>query len=112
VLLAAVVLWLAFFALTAFFLFHTFLALANLTTHEFLRADTIDYLYNTEDFDLPFSRGPCANLALFFLQDGLCTALRCRSEWHPTLWLRAAFIDRNNPDCCSHPWQNRYWSCC
>jgi len=113
-LITALILWLVFFAQAAFFVFHTFLALANLTTHEFLRADTIDYLYNTEDFDLPFSRGLCGNLRTFFLQDGLIAALFCSSAaaWRPVPWARAAFIDRTNADWRSHPWQNEYYSCC
>lgn len=109
--LLAVVLWLLCLGVAAFFLFHTFLNLVNITTHEFLRADTIDYLYNTEDFDLPFSRGLLPNLLTVIAQDGAIKCLACRL-WRPIPWVRPAFIDRHNPDILSHPWQNKYYSCC
>lgn len=111
-----------------FFLFHTFLAVTSITTHEFLRASTIDYLHNTEDFDLPcvsrrrasrrssgparsFSRGFFGNIWTYFGQDGLLATLCCR-QWRPISWVRPVFIDRNSENWWEHPWQNKYWSCC
>lgn len=108
-LFACLALWITFLSIAVFFLFHTFLALTNMTSNEFLRAATLDYLHNTEDFDLPFSRGPCANLYLFFSQDGLFWWCH---KWKPIPWVRAAFINRNAADWWNHPWQNKYWSCC
>ncbi|KAJ8601188.1 hypothetical protein CTAYLR_003216 [Chrysophaeum taylorii] len=125
-LVVGLALWLVFIAVAIFFLFHTFLALTNITSHEFLRASTLDYLHNTEDFDLPFSRGLCGNIRTFifqartvellssklsFTQDGLVAALCCR-KWKPIPWVRSIFIDRDSEDWWNHPWQNRFWSCC
>lgn len=95
----------------AFFVFHTFLLLTNMTTNEFLRAHRLDYLVNTEDFDLPFSRGLVGNVRVYFGQDGLLTALR-GATWAPIPWVRPAFIERDSDDWWNHPWQNKYWSCC
>jgi len=47
------------------FLFHTFLAMANITTSEFMRADEVDYLKGTQEFDLPFANSFCFNLRFF-----------------------------------------------
>ena len=107
----AVSLTLLFLVCAAFFVFHTFLLLTNMTTNEFLGAHRLDYLHNTEDFDLPFTRGLAGNVAVYFGQDGAFTALR-RSEWLPTPWVRPAFIDRDSDDWWANPWQNKYWSCC
>ena len=100
-----------FLVALGFLAFHAFLALTNMTTNEFLRAHKLDYLHNTEDFDLPFTRGLVGNLRVYFGQDGLVAAL-CRREWAPTPWVRPAFIDRDSEDWWNNPWQNKYWSCC
>ena len=104
-------LWLGFALLGIFFIFHCFLCLTNMTTHEFLSSGYVDYLHNTEDFDLPFTRGLRGNLGCYFLQDGSYAALRRRS-WTPTPWVRPCFIDRESDDWWNNPWQNKYWSCC
>ena len=49
---------------------------------EFMRAEKVDYLRGTEDFDLPFAKGPCSNVWLFVTLDGAYAALRGR-EWRP-----------------------------
>ena len=51
------VLALLFVVSFCFLVFHAFLALTNMTTHEFLKADSLDYLHNTEDFDLALLAG-------------------------------------------------------
>ena len=91
--------------------FHAFLALANLTTREFMRAEKVDYLRGTEDFDLPFAKGPCSNVWLFVTLDGAYAALRGR-EWRPHEWTRPAVISRDSEDWKNNLWQNKYWSCC
>ena len=92
-------------------LFHAFLALTNMTTHEFLKADSLDYLHNTEDFDLPFSRGFLGNLRVYVGQDGTWAFLR-RRPWAHVKWTRPARVDRDSEDWWRNPWQNKYWSCC
>lgn len=94
-----------------FLVFHTFLALTNMTTHEFLKAHTLDYLHNTEEFDLPFSRGFCRNLRVYLGQDGTWAFLR-RRPWTHVPWQRPARVDRDSEDWWRNPWQNKYWSCC
>ncbi|KAJ1452711.1 hypothetical protein M885DRAFT_526047 [Pelagophyceae sp. CCMP2097] len=104
-------LWAGFGLVGMLWIFHCFLCLTNLTTHEFLSAGHVDYLHNTEDFDLPFTRGLCGNAEIYFLQDGAAAAL-CRRNWSPTPWVRPAIIDRDSEDWWNNPWQNKYWSCC
>ena len=102
------ILWLFAFGFLAF---HSFLLLSNMTTNEFMRATKLDYLTNTEDFDLPFSRGIVGNVFVYFAQDGLLCAL-CRRDWAPIPWVRPAFIDRDSEEWWNNLWQNKYWSCC
>ena len=94
-----------------FLVFHAFLALTNMTTHEFLKADSLDYLHNTEDFDLPFSRGFLGNLRVYVGQDGTWAFLR-RRPWAHVKWTRPSRVDRDSEDWWRNPWQNKYWSCC
>ena len=105
------VLALLFVVSFCFLVFHAFLALTNMTTHEFLKADSLDYLHNTEDFDLPFSRGFLGNLRVYVGQDGTWAFLR-RRKWEHVKWTRPARVDRDSEDWWRNPWQNKYWSCC
>jgi len=92
--------------------FHTFLVLANMTSYEFLRADSISYLRGTKDFDLPFSRGLYHNLNRFCCLDGVRLFFVPRSEWRPRAWRVPESINRDSEDVWNNLWENKYWSCC
>lgn len=100
------------------FLFHTFLAICNITTYEFLRSDEVDYLKGTQDFDLPFANSFCFNLRFFCCEQDALTRWLCFSRmkkskgWNPHKWQRPKAIVRDSEDWYNHMWQNKYWSCC
>lgn len=120
-LVVAVFVWTNFACIVSLFLFHTFLMLANVTSHEFMKSEKLKYLRGTRDFDLPFSMGMRANLVFFFTSDSAVQLtvnrlLGKQTEWKPHLWPKPNINDiteaRNSTDVWQHPWHNRYWSCC
>ena len=90
------VLALLFVVSFCFLVFHAFLALTNMTTHEFLKADSLDYLHNTEDFDLPFSRGFWGTCASTSARTAPGPFLR-RRPWAHVKWTRPSRVDRVRP---------------
>ena len=95
--------------MAALLLFHSFLALANVTTVEMVKAGRLEYLRDTLPCDLPFSQGVAPNLKLFCFDHGWRLMY---SEWVPKEWRRPLAIVRDSPEWWNHPWQNKYWSCC
>eukprot|EP00515_Schizochytrium_aggregatum_P020674 CAMPEP_0202096314 /NCGR_PEP_ID=MMETSP0965-20130614/542_1 /ASSEMBLY_ACC=CAM_ASM_000507 /TAXON_ID=4773 /ORGANISM="Schizochytrium aggregatum, Strain ATCC28209" /LENGTH=372 /DNA_ID=CAMNT_0048664635 /DNA_START=26 /DNA_END=1141 /DNA_ORIENTATION=- len=84
-LLATVVICMLLVPIGCLLFFHSFLALTNMTSYEFLRANKISYLEGTKDFDLPFSRGLFRNLHVFCIEDGF--PARCSGQvWEPHEW--------------------------
>lgn len=82
----AIILWFLLITFGGLWCFHCFLAVSNMTSYEFMRADRISYLKGTRDFDLPYSNGLCSNLRYFcWYSDGMVARLR-RVEWEPKVW--------------------------
>jgi palmitoyltransferase len=88
---------------------HTFLAVTNSTTFEFVKGSRhLEYLRGTHMMDLPFSQSRCdRNLLTFCRRDA-----SFQREWRPTLWQPPGPIVRDSEKWWEHPWQNKYWSCC
>ena len=112
---AAVIVWILFLSVGGLFLLHTFLAVSNMTSYEFMRSNKVWYLKEkaTRDFDLPFSRGLAWNLKFFFFfgmpwysrDDG-------RDPDEDYAWPEIAPIERESENVWEHLWENKYWSCC
>jgi len=90
--------------------FHTWLALTNTTSYEFMRNDRIDYLRGTKDFDLPYSAGVVNNLRMFCCNDGLLARMR-GYEWEPVQWGKPKAFTRDG-EWTDNIWENKHWSCC
>ncbi|GAB9466948.1 hypothetical protein Gpo141_00004308 [Globisporangium polare] len=120
-------LWLIFVFVFGLWVFHTFLALTSSTTFEIgsTVSDELSYLNGFRDCDLPFSRGAIANVAAFCCPERMRTTggsgddrrsneFCCRRTraWRPTLWQPPQRFERDSERICSHPWENKYWSCC
>ena len=90
--------------------FHTWLALTNTTSYEFMRNDRIDYLRGTRDFDLPYSAGVLNNLRMFCCNDGLLARMR-GYEWEPVQWGKPKAFTRDG-EWTDNIWENKHWSCC
>jgi len=95
---------------------HCVLALTNMTTFECSKTSRhIDYLQGTKVCDCPFSSGVDTNIRNFCcLRDSLYNYLTTHreSKWTPISWKLPGRIVRDSDDCCSHPWENKYYSCC
>ena len=109
---AAVVMWIFFVSVGSLFLLHTFLAMANMTSYEFMRSDKVWYLAGTRDFDLPFSTGALSNLKFFCFSDALCTRPMADGSWEPRKWPPVGEIERESEDLWNNLWENKYWACC
>lgn len=67
---------------------------------------------NPKDCDLPYSRGICRNLRLFFCElEGWPWLSRSRA-WAPQTWQYPGVIDRESDDVVNNVWENRYYACC
>ena len=120
----ALILYLSILFVGPLFLFHTFLALTNMLTREFMRADELDYLKGTVDFDLPFSESFSSNMRGFCIEQDafiswvaslvccFCSAKKKVEKWTPVRWRRQRTIIRDSEDWQNHLWHNKYWSCC
>jgi palmitoyltransferase len=88
---------------------HTFMAVTNSTTFEFVKGSRhLEYLRGTHMMDLPFSQARCdLNLLTFCRRDA-----SFQREWRPALWQPSGPIVRDSEKWWAHPWQNKYWSCC
>jgi len=92
------------------FIFHTVIAALNLTTHEMMKHDKLEYLAGTKGpCELPFSKGLCFNLRMFFFEHGIKLMW---TKWVPWSWSRPKVVVTNSEDWWKHPWQNKYWTCC
>ena len=96
------------------FLFHTGLAVLNLTTYELMKADRLEYLKKPDGkslgpCDLPFSQGICFNLRMFYFEHGVKLLY---TEWTPWMWTRPKEVVRDSEEWWNHPWANKYWTCC
>jgi len=110
-----VVLWCLQLFIFGLFVFHSWLALTNTTTYETSVGPTkLWYLAGTEGkpCDLPYSAGTCTNLRLFCCT--LDTGGNCgrKRAWAPTVWSFPGKVERESADIWTHPWENRYFSCC
>jgi hypothetical protein len=120
----ALILYLTVLFVGPLFLFHTFLAMTNMLTREFMRAEELEYLKGTQDFDLPFSESFSGNIRGFCVdQDAFtswiaslvccfCSAKQKVEKWSPVKWRRQRQIVRDSEDWQNHLWHNKYWSCC
>ncbi|CAM9244784.1 unnamed protein product, partial [Ectocarpus fasciculatus] len=120
-------LWPCFALAVVLLVTHSWMATSSLTSYECLRgggsgSDSLEYLEETREFDLPFSEGLLGNLR------GFCCSrddLRIRggwlrsagraatvADWRPRLWKLPGRIVRDSEDWRSNLWENKYWSCC
>lgn len=91
---------------------HSFLALTASVSQEVFQGRAVgDSLGELEPCDLPFSRGPCADLARFATQDDWCWRARGRL-WTPTEWQPPPSLNRTQVSVCANPLNNKYYSCC
>lgn len=63
---------------------------------------------------MPYSRGVCNNLRLFFceLEGWPCAWSQAARAWAPRAWQYPGVIDRESDDVVNNVWENRYYSCC
>ena len=91
---------------------HSFLALSASVSQEVFQGRAVgDSLGQAEPCDLPFSRGPCTDLARFVSQDEWCWRARGR-RWAPSEWQSPHSFDRAGTSVCANPLSNKYYSCC
>jgi len=103
---------------------HTLWAVSSSTTFECAKGPRhLEYLRGTREMDLPFSQGCGRNLQRFCCRhhepasaDCCCSRGRRQRQptqrWTPIVWQTPEQIVRDSEDWWSHPWQNKYWSCC
>ena len=124
--LAKLYMYVIYTAAALLWLIHTTIAIVNTTTFELTKGDHLDYLRDTSVMDFPFGRGILSNIQMFFSRDDCCLWLKryiferlqsrdigkSNNEWLPILWKMPECIIRDSTDIFTHPWQNKYWSCC
>lgn len=90
--------------------FHTWGAITDTLTYEFLKNNDLDYLKHFGPCDLPFSKGQCRNFYRFFVvQPGWCTSTK---DWLPTKYAPPEQFYRDSANVCMNPYENKYWRCC
>lgn len=115
-----IALWICMCVLIPLTCLHTWFAATNTTMFETVTgAQRLWYLAGTEpkDCDLPYSRGLCGNLRMFFcMLDDLgarwCTSRGRRGGWMAQQWAFPGVIARDSEDVWHNIWENRYWRCC
>ena len=125
--LAKLYMYTIYTAASLLWLINTTIAIVNTTTFELTKGDHLDYLRGTSVMDFPFGRGILSNIQIFFSRDDCCLWLKryilerrqsrnnigkSNNEWLPILWKMPECIIRDSTDIFTHPWQNKYWSCC
>jgi len=115
VVFSSIFIWpLAFFAFMVW-ASHTYFALTNTTSFEFVKVQHLEYLHGTNECDMPFSKGVDENLRNFCcLRDTTWAIFTGENftRWLPTMWDPPGIINRNSEDWFENPWQNKYYSCC
>eukprot|EP00946_MAST-07B_sp_MAST-7B-sp1_P004854 g4854.t1 len=106
----AIILYIFVLFVGSLWLFHSWLALTNTTSYEFMRNSKIDYLQGTRDFDLPYSHGVKDNLRMFCCNDGMLAWLR-GYKWEPVQWGKPAKFTTDG-EWTDNIWQNKHWNCC
>ena len=106
----AILLYLIVLFVASLWLFHSWLALTNTTSYEFMRNSKIDYLQGTRDFDLPYSHGCKDNLRMFCCNDGMLAWLRGYA-WEPVQWGKPGKY-KTDGEWTENIWQNKHWNCC
>ena len=83
---------------------------------------SIEYLRGTEDFELPFSKGPIRNIIQFCCYQDNCIKFSrlydiiCRSReqhvWKPLAWPSPKHLKYNAMNHSDNCWKNKLYECC